>query len=128
MADQNDFTALYFPERHFNSFGSLCAKPEIITTLLARETDNIRFRQGTIILPLHDPVDIVEAWATADIISGGRVDLSFGSDWDPLLYVKKSHCFAKRNACMYDLTDQVAYLWWGGKLERIDGAQKRVQF
>ena len=81
FADREGFEAIYLPERHFHEFGSIFSNSAVVASYLIPQTNNIRFRTAGITLPLHHPAQVVEWWATNDILSGGRVDLGFGSGW-----------------------------------------------
>src|SRR6185295_4692031 len=71
-ADRHGFSALWFPERHFHPFGGFCPNPSVLAAALARETERIALRAGSVVLPLHHPVRVAEEWALVDNLSGGR--------------------------------------------------------
>lgn len=50
-------------------------QPLPLLARLAAETGDMRL-VATLISPLHNPVDLAEAWGTLDIMTGGRVTLS----------------------------------------------------
>lgn len=71
------FDHVWLTEHHFVDDGYSPALMPIATAVAARTT---RIRIGTfvLLLPLHDTVRVVEDVATADVISGGRIDLGLG--------------------------------------------------
>lgn len=113
FADQAGFTAIYIPERHFYEFGSIFANPAIIASYLIPHTKNIRFRTAGVSLPLHHPAEVVEWWAMNDILSGGRVDLGFGSGWNRADFIYQPGHWERRRAICSDLIPVVQQLWRG---------------
>jgi natural product biosynthesis luciferase-like monooxygenase protein len=93
FGDREGFTALYLPERHFSRFGSIYANAAVVAAYLIPQTKRIRFRTAGVSLPLHHPAEIVECWAMNDVLSGGRVDLGFGSGWsrDDFIYAPENY-------------------------------------
>ncbi|HET8842443.1 MAG TPA: LLM class flavin-dependent oxidoreductase, partial [Ktedonobacteraceae bacterium] len=81
FADQHGFTAVWIPERHLHPFGGLYPSPAVLGAALAQITQNVQIRAGSLVLPLHHPLQAVEEWAVVDNLSGGRVGLSFASGW-----------------------------------------------
>ncbi|WP_299486091.1 LLM class flavin-dependent oxidoreductase, partial [Acaryochloris sp. IP29b_bin.137] len=79
FADQNGFSAVWTPERHFHAFGGLYPNPAMTSAALAMVTEKIQLRAGSVVLPLHHPVRVAEDWAVVDQLSGGRVAIAFAS-------------------------------------------------
>src|SRR5215471_7151277 len=71
FADANDFSSVWVPERHFTDFGCLYPNPAVLHAALARETQRIALRAGSVVIPIHDPLRIAEEWAMVDNLSGG---------------------------------------------------------
>jgi natural product biosynthesis luciferase-like monooxygenase protein len=113
FADQKGFTAIYIPERHFNEFGSIYANSAIIASYLAPLTKRIRFRTAGISLPLHHPAEVVEWWAMVDNLSGGRVDLGFGSGWSKPDFVLAPEAYENRRELCAERIELVRKLWRG---------------
>jgi len=63
FADKNGFAAVWLPERHFHPFGGIYPNPAILASALAVRTEKLRIRSGSVVLPLHHPVEVVEAWS-----------------------------------------------------------------
>ena len=82
-ADQNGFSRLWIPERHFKSFGGLSPNPSVLAAALATITKKIQICAGSVVLPLHDPIRVAEEWAVVDNISNGRVGLGVACGWVP---------------------------------------------
>ncbi|MDB6041344.1 MAG: luciferase-like monooxygenase family protein [Verrucomicrobiales bacterium] len=113
FADREGFEAIYMPERHFYEFGSIYANPAIIAAYLIPQTKQIRFRSAGVSLPLHHPTEVVEWWAMNDILSGGRVDLGFGSGWNKADFITAPSNFEKRREICSERIEIVRRLWRG---------------
>jgi len=113
FADRAGFTAVYIPERHFHEFGSIYANSAIIAANLIPQTTRIRFRTAGISLPLHHPAEIVEWWAMNDVLSGGRVDLGFGSGWNKADFILAPDNYQTRREICSDSIPVVQRLWRG---------------
>lgn len=126
-ADENGFTSLWTPERHFHAFGGLYPNPAITSTALAMTTKNIQIRSGSTVLPLHHPVRVAEDWSMIDNLSGGRIGLGVASGWtmDEFILSRDPHG-ARRNV-MWRSLETVRKLWRGEKVEFEDGTGRIVE-
>jgi phthiocerol/phenolphthiocerol synthesis type-I polyketide synthase E len=122
FADENDFHAVWLPERHFAGFGGLYPNPAVVAAALAMTTRRVRLRAGSVISPLHHPARIAEEWAVVDRLSDGRVDLSFGSGWHVNDFIFAPERYEGRKARMFEDIDLVARLWRGGRASFTNGA------
>lgn len=113
FADAHDFTAVWLPERHFHPFGGLYPNPSVLAAALAMVTERVRLRAGSVVLPMHHPVRIVEEWAVVDNLSGGRVDLSLAAGWNPNDFVLAPGNFADRYDLLFSGLDTIRLLWGG---------------
>lgn len=128
-ADQEGFEAIYLPERHFSEFGTTYANSAVMAAYLIAQTQRIRFRTAGVSLPLHHPAEVVEWWAMNDILSGGRVDLGFGSGWSrPDFVFAPDHYQDRRKICLERIT-QVQKLWCGETVAfpGVDGAVESIK-
>jgi len=125
-ADQLGFSALWMPERHFHPFGGAYPAPAVLAAALAGVTERIRLRAGSITLPLNSPIRVAEAWAMVDRLSGGRVELGFGSGWSPNDFVLAPECFSDRKQIFHKRIDQVRRLWRGEALAFENGEGKPI--
>ena len=116
FADKAGFEGIYIPERHFQEFGSIFANPAIVAAHLIPQTERIRFRTAGVTLPLHHPAEVVEWWAMNDVLSGGRVDLGFGSGWSKDAFVFQPDTFDDRRQICSERIRQVQKLWQGETL------------
>lgn len=116
-ADRNGYAAISVPERHFVDFGGLYPNPSVLAAALAAMTERIQIRAGSVVLPLHHPVRLVEEWAVVDNISGGRVAISCAAGWHPDDFIlapdATAQSFENRREEMFDRLARVRKLWAG---------------
>ncbi|NKB71547.1 MAG: LLM class flavin-dependent oxidoreductase [Candidatus Latescibacteria bacterium] len=120
-ADQNGFCAAWFPERHFHPVGGLFPNPSVLAGALAMETQRIRLRSGSVVMPLHDPIRVAEEWSVVDNLSGGRVELSFVPGWNPNDFALAPAAYEDRWDHTFERLEQVRSLWRGEALQRRNG-------
>jgi natural product biosynthesis luciferase-like monooxygenase protein len=120
-ADQAGFRAAWLPERHFHEFGAPFPNPAVLAAALATQTSSIGLRAGSVVLPLHHPLRVVEEWAMVDHLSGGRVGISFTSGWNPRDFVLGADRFETRRETLCDEIDRIRSIWRGESLAFVDG-------
>ena len=113
FADREGFEAVYIPERHFSEFGSIYANPAVMASYLIPQTSRIRLRTAGVSVPLHHPAEVVENWAMNDVLSGGRIDLGFGSGWSFDDFVLAPDAYDERRAVCNDRIPLIQQLWRG---------------
>ncbi|WP_078607333.1 hybrid non-ribosomal peptide synthetase/type I polyketide synthase [Streptomyces flavidovirens] len=121
FADRNGFHALWFPERHFNSFGAPFPNPSVLAAALASRTSRVRLHAGSVVLPLHHPVRVAEEWSVVDNISGGRVGVCFASGWHAKDFALAPENFGRHREVMYERLETVRTLWSGQPLTMAAG-------
>lgn len=126
FADKNGFQGLWLPERHFTKFGCLYPSPAVLHAALARETQRLRLRAGSVVMPLNDPVRVAEQWSVVDNLSGGRVEIAVASGWHADDFVLMPDTYQSRNQQMMDGIETVQTLWRGQSIQRINGAGQQI--
>ncbi len=126
FADRHGFASVWIPERHFTQDGWLYPNPAVLQAAIARETERIQLRAGSVVMPLHDPIRVAEEWAMVDNLSGGRVGLSFASGWHPNDFVFFPERYNDRNEEMYRGIETVQKLWRGEAVQVKGGDGKLV--
>lgn len=121
FADANQFTAVWFPERHFHPFGGIYPNPAVLASAIAQRTQNIRLRSGSVVLPLHHPAEVVESWSMVDNLSDGRVDLGVASGWNPNDFLLSPDTFANNRDIWHERIKIVQDLWQGKKTSFLNG-------
>jgi len=127
FADSHGFSAIWTPERHFHSFGGLYPSPAITGAGIATVTEHVGIRAGSVVLPLHDPLQVAEEWAMIDNLSGGRVGVSFASGWHANDFVFAPDNYARRKEIMHRGIETVRHLWRGGTVRRRNGEGQEVE-
>ncbi|MBL4761360.1 MAG: LLM class flavin-dependent oxidoreductase [Gammaproteobacteria bacterium] len=121
FADEHGFSAVWLPERHFHPFGGIYPNPSVLAAALAVKTKNIRLRSGSVVLPLHHPIEVVEAWSMVDHLSNGRVDLGFASGWNPNDFILSQDTYDTRRQVWFDRITEVEQLWRGERGRYLNG-------
>jgi natural product biosynthesis luciferase-like monooxygenase protein len=120
FADQQNFEAAWFPERHFVSFGGFSPNPAVLASAVATRTRNLRLRAGSVAAPLHHAVRIAEEWSMIDGLSQGRVGLSFASGWHETDFILAENSHNLRKDITLQRIEQVRALWAGKTIEFFD--------
>ena len=126
FADENGFSAVWTPERHFHAFGGLYPNPAVTGAAVAAITKNVQIRSGSCVAPLHHSIRIAEEWSVVDNISNGRTGLSIASGWQPNDFVLKPDNFEDRRDSMFDQIDEIKALWRGESLTFTNGVGEDV--
>ena len=73
-ADRLGFDSIWCAEHHFSTYGYL-SRPLMVAAHIGSRTERIRVGSAVVVLPLHHPLIVAEEIATADILTGGRLDV-----------------------------------------------------
>ncbi len=77
-ADKAGFSTFSTLEHHWFEEFSISANPLALYAAAAQRTKNIRFRTCSHVLPIQNPMVFAGQLAVADILTGGRIETSFG--------------------------------------------------
>lgn len=110
LADRLGMHSAWIGEHHFDSLG-VNSRPDLILASIASETRNIRLAPAVTVMPLHHPVHVAEAWATLDLVSGGRVDFATGRGYDKNEYKPFGADFFKSAEIFEEGVDVVLKAW-----------------
>jgi natural product biosynthesis luciferase-like monooxygenase protein len=127
FADENGFTAVWTPERHFHPFGGVYPNPSVTAAAVAAVTRRVAVRAGSVVAPLHDPLRIAEEWSVVDNISGGRAGVSFASGWHAVDFALRPENYADRREITVRYAQQVRRLWRGASVPVTDGVGARTE-
>jgi alkanesulfonate monooxygenase SsuD/methylene tetrahydromethanopterin reductase-like flavin-dependent oxidoreductase (luciferase family) len=78
LGDTLGFDVAWLAELHFGGAFSLLASPLMVVPVIAQRTRRIRIGTAVTLLPLHNPLSCAEQAATADLLSGGRLEFGVG--------------------------------------------------
>ena len=78
LADSLGFDVAWLAELHFGGAFSLLSNPLMAVPVIAERTRRIRIGTAVTLLPLHHPLSLAEQAATADLLSGGRLEFGVG--------------------------------------------------
>ncbi|CCG03461.1 LLM class flavin-dependent oxidoreductase [Blastococcus saxobsidens] len=90
-ADRGGFTTYHLAEHHGTPLG-LAPSPALFLAAAAQATERIRLAPTTFIVPLYDPLRLVQEIGMLDQLSGGRLEIGVGKGSSP------------HEAAMYGLT------------------------
>jgi alkanesulfonate monooxygenase SsuD/methylene tetrahydromethanopterin reductase-like flavin-dependent oxidoreductase (luciferase family) len=82
------FDQAWVTEHHFSGYGGNLPHPPTFLAAVAQMTSRIRLGVAVAVLPLHNPLDLAESYAMADVISNGRLDFGIGKGSEPVEYRK----------------------------------------
>ncbi|NQZ11390.1 MAG: LLM class flavin-dependent oxidoreductase, partial [Algicola sp.] len=121
FADNNGFSAVWVPERHFHNFGGQFANPAIAAAAVSVLTKNIEIRSGSCVLPLHNIIRVAEEWSMVDNLSNGRVAMAVASGWHFNDFVLAPDNFENRHQILKDSIQTLRKLWAGEKVTFVNG-------
>jgi alkanesulfonate monooxygenase SsuD/methylene tetrahydromethanopterin reductase-like flavin-dependent oxidoreductase (luciferase family) len=78
LAESLGFDVAWLAELHFGGAFSLLSNPLMLVPVIAQRTRRIRIGTAVTLLPLHHPLSCAEQAATADVLSGGRLEFGVG--------------------------------------------------
>lgn len=120
-ADEHGLTGVWLPERHFHGWGGQHPNPSVLAAALATVTKRIKLRAGSVVLPLHHPLRVVEEWALVDNLSGGRAEISIASGWKEDDFVLAPQGYSSRRTDTWEAIETVRKLWRGEPLSAENG-------
>ncbi|MEV7390555.1 MULTISPECIES: MupA/Atu3671 family FMN-dependent luciferase-like monooxygenase [unclassified Streptomyces] len=125
-ADALGFAAVWTPERHFQEVGQVFPSPPVLSAALAVATERIALRGGSVVLPLHHPLRVVEDWAVVDNLSHGRAGFSVATGWHSADFVLAPGHYDDRRARALRDIPLLRALWAGETGEFTDGTGRTV--
>jgi natural product biosynthesis luciferase-like monooxygenase protein len=125
-ADRLGFTAVWTPERHFQQFGQVFPNPAVLGAALAVATSRIDIRAGSLFLPLHHPLRVVEDWAVVDNLSHGRAGFSVATGWHSADFVLAPDHYQDRRERAHADIPLLRRLWGGDAAEFPDGTGRGI--
>ena len=99
------------PHSHLELSGPHYLHSTVAQAFIAGATQRIRVNSSVTILPLHHPVVLAKALATADWMSGGRVTATFGVGWDAEEFDAMGVPFHQRGRLADEYLEAMVELW-----------------
>jgi len=127
FADEHDFSGVWLPERHFHPWGGQHPNPSVMAAGLATVTSRIKLRAGSVVLPLHNPIRVVEEWSVVDNLSGGRCELSIATGWKDDDFLLAPERYRTRHADVWETVRTVQNVWAGERLAGENGHGARIE-
>ena len=126
LGDALGFDVAWLAELHFGGAFSLLSSPLMVVPAIAQRTRRIRIGTAVTLLPLHHPLSCAEQAATADLLSGGRLEFGVGRGSIPSQF----HGFrvpVSENRARFDETLEIIRLAWTRERFSYRGAFYQVE-
>jgi alkanesulfonate monooxygenase SsuD/methylene tetrahydromethanopterin reductase-like flavin-dependent oxidoreductase (luciferase family) len=126
LADSLGFDVAWLAEIHFGGAFSLIANPLMLVPTIAHRTRRIRIGTAVVLLPLHHPLSCAEQAATADVLSGGRLEFGVGRGSIPTQFHGFDVPVAENRARFDEALDIIRLAWtqerfsYQGRFHRVD--------
>jgi alkanesulfonate monooxygenase SsuD/methylene tetrahydromethanopterin reductase-like flavin-dependent oxidoreductase (luciferase family) len=111
MGEELGFAAIHLGEHHFSQY--IVSVPQIMLASIAEHTTRLKLSTGVTLLPHHDPLRIAEDFATLDVLSGGRAELTVGRGVFPHTYTHMGQDIAQSRQMTDEGLDLLRLLWTG---------------
>jgi alkanesulfonate monooxygenase SsuD/methylene tetrahydromethanopterin reductase-like flavin-dependent oxidoreductase (luciferase family) len=126
LADTLGFDVAWLAEIHFGAAFSLLSSPLMAVPAIAQRTKRIRVGTAVTLLPLHQPLACAEQAATADILSGGRLEFGVGRGSIPSQFHGFRVSLAENRARFGEALDIIRLAWtrdrvsYDGRFYKVD--------
>ena len=105
------FDQAWVTEHHFGGYGGTLPHPPTFLAAAAQMTSRIRLGVAVAVLPLHNPLDLAESYAMADVISDGRIDFGIGKGSEPVEYRKFGASRDEATARFHESAEIIRQAW-----------------
>jgi probable F420-dependent oxidoreductase len=85
--------------------------PLIALTWAAAATERIGLGTSVLVVPMHNPLELANALASLDCLSGGRLALAVGVGWSATEYGALGYDFSNRGARLDEAIDLFRLVW-----------------
>jgi alkanesulfonate monooxygenase SsuD/methylene tetrahydromethanopterin reductase-like flavin-dependent oxidoreductase (luciferase family) len=110
VAEDIGFEIAWFAEHHFSNY-CLCPSPLTMSTYMAARTKRIKLGPAVIVVPLYEPIRMLEDIGLLDQLSDGRAVLGFGTGYQEYEFHKFGVDLKKGREIFLETMDLVeAYL------------------
>lgn len=126
LADELGFSGAWFAEHHFGNQRGVMPTPLLLALAVAGQTQRLKVGTSIICLPLHNPVAVAEEIAVADLLTGGRLSIGFGSGSAPSDFAVFGSDQPSRHTRFEEGLHVLARCWQGQSFD-YDGTHFHVQ-
>jgi alkanesulfonate monooxygenase SsuD/methylene tetrahydromethanopterin reductase-like flavin-dependent oxidoreductase (luciferase family) len=116
LADEIGFDVAWFAEHHFSNY-SVCPSPLMMASYCAGLTRNIRLGAAVLVLPLYNPVRLVQEIGLLDVQSGGRAVIGIGSGYQKYEFDRYHRKLSDKTEIAMELWDIIEMALREGKIE-----------
>lgn len=115
-AERFGFDTAWVAQHHFHEKEGGLPSPFPFLAHVAAQTSRIRLGTGVITLPMENPVRVAEDAAVTDLLSGGRLELGFGTGATPASYLAFGVSHTNRGAVYGEHLKTVRRAFAGGPI------------
>jgi alkanesulfonate monooxygenase SsuD/methylene tetrahydromethanopterin reductase-like flavin-dependent oxidoreductase (luciferase family) len=116
LADEIGFDVAWFAEHHFSNY-SMCPSPLMMASYCAGLTRRIRLGTAVLVLPLYNPVRLVQEIGLLDVQSGGRAVVGIGSGYQKYEFDRYHRKLSERTEIALELWDIIEMALNNGVIE-----------
>ncbi|MEQ8603852.1 MAG: LLM class flavin-dependent oxidoreductase [Marivibrio sp.] len=116
LADEIGFGTAWFAEHHFSNY-SVCPSPLMMAAHCAGLTKTIRLGAAVLVLPLYDPLRLVQEIGLLDRVSGGRVAIGIGSGYQRFEFERYGRPLEEKQALFLEIWDILDQALGEGRLQ-----------
>lgn len=106
FADKIGLDYVVLAEHHFSSYGFL-PNPLMLIPKLADRAPHVRFSTAVVVLPLRNPIQLAEEIAMVDHLTGGRLEVGFGTGYQQYEFTRFQKPLAENRAMFEESLDVI---------------------
>jgi len=115
IAEDTGFDIAWFAEHHFSEF-SICGSPLMMAMHCAGFTRRIRLGPGVLVLPLHEPLRMIQEIGMLDVASEGRAIVGIGNGHQPHEFRSLGIDIQNRHDVFMETWDVMEMAWREGRV------------
>jgi alkanesulfonate monooxygenase SsuD/methylene tetrahydromethanopterin reductase-like flavin-dependent oxidoreductase (luciferase family) len=104
LADDIGFDVAWFAEHHFSNY-SICPSPLMMASYCAGLTRRIRLGPAVLVLPLYNPLRMIEEIGLLDVQSEGRAVIGIGSGYQKFEFDRFKQKLTDKDAISMEILD-----------------------
>jgi alkanesulfonate monooxygenase SsuD/methylene tetrahydromethanopterin reductase-like flavin-dependent oxidoreductase (luciferase family) len=124
LAEAIGFDVAWFAEHHFSNY-CLCPSPLAMALALAPQTTRIRLGTAVIVVPLYQPLRMLEEIAMLDVVSDGRAVIGLGSGYQQYEFHKFGADLGTARDVLLEVLDVIEQFFAGDRVA-YDGAHIHI--